>query len=60
MATEGRSLRSGRTLPDPTEPVLVEEEEERESEGGSGGGESGDDGEPWVDNERCVKYSMTS
>ena len=48
MATEGRSLRSGRTLPDPSDPLdplLVEEESEAETEGG-------DDGELWIDNER--------
>ena len=52
VETEGRSLRSGRTLPDPSQPsdpVLVR----REGEAGSDGGrESSDEGELWVDNER--------
>ena len=48
MATEGRSLRSGRTLPDPSDPLdptLVEGESEGESE-------EEEDTELWVDNER--------
>lgn len=54
--TKGRSLRSGRTLPDPSvhpDPLLVEGES-GESEGGTegGGNGSGDEGELWVDNER--------
>ena len=53
MATEGRSLRSGRTLPDPTLPVEVEREMEGGSEEGSDGKEgSGDEEEFEVDNER--------
>lgn len=54
MTTEGRSLRSGRTLPDPSltpDPVLVEGESEE-----SGGGGSGDEGELWLDNERYIMY----
>lgn len=49
MATEGRSLRSGRMLPDPSEPpdpVMIDEED---SDGGSNGQS---EGELWVDNER--------
>ena len=52
MATEGRSLRSGRTLPDPSdplEPMLVEGESD---EGGSQKESEEEDGELWVDNER--------
>ena len=52
MATEGRSLRSGRTLPDPNdplEPMLVEGESD---EGGSEKESEEEDGELWVDNER--------
>ena len=54
MATEGRSLRSGRTLPDPSDPLdssLVEPESERESDRDSNAEE--EDGDMWVDNERC-------
>lgn len=56
--TKGRSLRSGRTLPDPSvppDPLLVEGESEGGSEGGGRG--SGDEGELWVDNERYTHYS---
>ena len=55
MATEGRSLRSGRTLPDPSLPTKVEREMEGGSEEGSDGkGGSGDEEEEEfeVDNAR--------
>lgn len=68
LATKGRSLRSGRTLPDPSlppGPVLVEGESSDSSEGRSegGGNGSGDEGELWVDDERYTHSShiiMTS